>query len=159
MLRIMLNRGKRYFAFTALQDKLAFKIPEPKDTLDLLLSAIKNKNFYYVRKVLDAAPVSIQDKNILLKRATTTLDFQTVEYLFRDPIVNPVFSHNLFLRNVCKFGKLHLLEILLKDERVDPSYDNSDCLVAAGIESLRVDVLSNWGHQDYTCIYQIQVFS
>ena len=31
--------------------------------------------------------------------------------------------------------------------------------VSMPIDSLRVNVLSNWGHQDYTCIYQIQVFS
>lgn len=52
---------------------------------------------------------------------------------------------------------------LLGNGTFDPRDKDSSVLflkkISNPIDSVRVQVLSNWGHQDYTCLYQIQVFS
>lgn len=53
--------------------------------------------------------------------------------------------------------------ILLGNGTFDPRDEESSIVmlknISSPIDSIRVQILSNWGHQDYTCIYQIQVFS
>ena len=59
--------------------------------------------------------------------------------------------------------KVYSMKTLIGNGTFDPKEQKLSVFhlkkVLEPIDSLQVHILSNWGNVDYTCIYQIQVFS
>lgn len=58
-------------------------------------------------------------------------NLEIVEFLLKDPRIDPSANYNLAITNACKDGNLAIVNRLLEDPRVDPSDNQNFCLINA----------------------------
>jgi hypothetical protein len=76
-------------------------------------------------------PLSKEDKNAILTRATIVGRADIVKLLLSDPTVNPAYRKNSIIAIAAMGGSAETVDILLKDERVNPGDNHNEALFQA----------------------------